>query len=361
MPERYRHRRHAHHDQVFWLHETGGEARDRHQHQHGDAARHHRKPRQCRGIVERGLLQLRQKLRSAVEHRAYRHHDEERRAELAHEKQPHVDDRIAARQLPRNQDEQRDGGDHGEGGDEARREPVVALALVEEDFQAPERQHHQDEAGPIHLEAAFQPLPALAFQNVRFNHQPLHERQRKNAEGHIDEEYPVPGKIVRQPPTDRRADRRRDDDCDAVERECLRALFRREGVGKDRLLARRHAAAAKPLEDAEQDQHVETGRQAAKQRRTCERGDAQHVIALAADDVGEPAADRDDDRVGDEIGGDDPGALVHPGGKAAGNVAQRDIGDRGVEHHHEGRYRDDDRDEPGIAPASGGAAFAAMG
>ena len=82
-----------------------------------------------------------------------------------------------------------------------------------------------------------------------------------------------------------------------------------------------------------------------------EQRHADHVEALAADHIGQPAAHRQHDGVGDQISGDDPGALVDAGAEAAGDVAQRDVGDRGVEHDHEGGDRDDDGDEPRVAVA----------
>ena len=148
----------------------------------------------------------------------------------------------------------------------------------------------------------------------------------------------------------------RDDHGDAVEREGLAAPLRRKRVGEDGLLAGRHAAAAEPLQDAEEDQRAQARRQSAQQRAHREQRHADHVEALAADDVRQPAAHRQHHGVGDQIGRDHPGALVDARRHGAGDVAQRDIGDRGVEHDHEGRDRDHDGDQPGIAVAGGRAA-----
>ena len=54
------------------------------------------------------------------------------------------------------------------------------------------------------------------------------------------------------------------------------------------------------------------------------------------------------DGVGDEIGSEDPGALILPGREAAGDVRQGDVGDGSVEHFHESRQRNRDGDDPGI-------------
>ena len=61
-----------------------------------------------------------------------------------------------------------------------------------------------------------------------------------------------------------------------------------------------------------------------------------------------PSAERKDDGVGDQIAGQDPGALICGGAEGAGNVGQGDIGDRGVEHLHERRKRDRHGNQPRI-------------
>ncbi|WP_292578349.1 hypothetical protein, partial [Mesorhizobium sp.] len=170
------------------LNDAGGKARDRHQHEHGNAPRHHRQAGKRGGVIEGRLLQLRQKLRGAEEHRAHRHHDQKGHAELPAEQQADIDDRFAPCPLPRDQQQERHGRDDNEGRDEGRGEPVVALAFVEKDFEAAERHRHQDEADPVDPQPLAQPLPALAFEDVGLDHQPLHERQRHDAERHVDEE-----------------------------------------------------------------------------------------------------------------------------------------------------------------------------
>src|SRR4029077_19058504 len=127
---------------------------------------------------------------------------------------------------------------------------------------------------------------------------------------------------------------------------------------RDRRSAR-HPPPADPLQDADQQQRAEATGEAAEQRGEGEDRNAQHVEALAPDHVGEPAADRQNDSAGDEGGGDPPGALVDADRQAAGDVAQRHIGDRRIEHDHEGGDGDDDGDEPRTAIARGRAALAA--
>ena len=62
----------------------------------------------------------------------------------------------------------------------------------------------------------------------------------------------------------------------------------------------------------------------------------------------EPVGGGKDDGVGDEVAGEHPGGFVGGGGERAGDVGQRDGGDGGVEHLHEGGEHDRGGDEPRV-------------
>src|SRR5262249_54040137 len=61
----------------------------------------------------------------------------------------------------------------------------------------------------------------------------------------------------------------------------------------------------------------------------------------------EPPAQREHDRVRDEVGREDPRALVLPRGQAARYVRQGHVRNARVEHLHERRERHRERYEPG--------------
>ena len=79
-----------------------------------------------------------------------------------------------------------------------------------------------------------------------------------------------------------------------------------------------------------------------------EQRDAHHVVALAPEHAAEPRAHRQDDRVGDQVAGQYPGAFVVAGAETARDVRQRDVRDAGVEQLHERRHRHRQRDRPQI-------------
>ena len=114
------------------------------------------------------------------------------------------------------------------------------------------------------------------------------------------------------------------------------------------MLAGLQTAAARALQHAADDQHSQVGRQSAQKGTDGEQRHAAHVEILAADDGREPAAQRQHDGIRDKIRSEDPGAFILPGGKAAGDVRQGDVGDGSVEHLHESRQRNGDGDDPGI-------------
>ena len=258
-------------------------------------------------------------------------------------------------QLPDHQRDQAERRRAGKGDDHVRAEPVVALAFVEHEFERAEPDRDQREADVVDAQSLAEQLPPLLFGAGGLVDQRADQKQRDQSHRHVDQEDPVPGIVVGDPAAERRPDHRRDHDRDAVDRKGLAALFGRKRVGEDRLLAGRHAAAAEALQDAEQHQRLQIPGEAAQQRGEREGRDADHVEALAADHRRQPARDRQHDGVGDEIAGDDVGALVDADREAAGDMAQRDIGDGGVEHLHEGRDRDDEGDQIGIVPAGRGA------
>ncbi len=78
----------------------------------------------------------------------------------------------------------------------------------------------------------------------------------------------------------------------------------------DRLGHRLQSAAARALNHPEQNQHGQTGGDSAKQRCQREKDDAQDEEALPPERSCEPSADGKNDGVRDEIGRQDPGALV---------------------------------------------------
>ena len=171
-------------------------------------------------------------------------------AELPVGDEADVDDRLLAGDFPGNEQQEGEAGDGGGANDECRVEPIVLLPFVEHDLEEAEAKRDEHETDPVDLEPAPQMLGAFPAQGFRLVDEQVDERERKEAHRHVDEEDPVPGDIVGDVAADRRSERRRHDHRHAVKGEGLRAFRGREGVGEHRLLARREAAAAEPLQHA---------------------------------------------------------------------------------------------------------------
>jgi hypothetical protein len=110
------------------------------------------------------------------------------------------------------------------------------------------------------------------------------------------------------------ADRRSEGGCkygdETIEREGLASFPRFERIRHDRLRHRLEPATSDALKDSCQEQDRECRRDAAKKACDSEDGDAKHKDILAADDARCPGANRQNDRVRDQIAGENPGALT---------------------------------------------------
>ena len=150
------------------------------------------------------------------------------------------------------------------------------------------------------------------------------------------------------PPAQRRSESRRADGGDAVHREREAAALGRKAIGEDRLHHRLQPTAERALQRAGHEQDPQARRHGAEDRAKREQGNARHEEAFAAEQLDQPAADREHDRVGNEVRGQHPRTLAVTGAEVAGDVGQRHVRDAGVEDFHERGQRDDHGDHPGV-------------
>ena len=83
----------------------------------------------------------------------------------------------------------------------------------------------------------------------------------------------------------------------------------------------------KPLEHAEKDELAERGGDAAENRGDRESDDGGDVVLTAPHQLLQPGREWDDDDGGDDVAGNDPGALVEVGADVTLNRGQRDVDD----------------------------------
>jgi len=73
-----------------------------------------------------------------------------------------------------------------------------------------------------------------------------------------------------------------------------------------------------------------------------------HEKALPSDGAGDPAADRQDDGIRDQVRSEHPRTLVVASAQIAGHIRQGHVRDAGVEDLHESCEGDDDSNQPRI-------------
>jgi len=118
------------------------------------------------------------------------------------------------------------------------------------------------------------------------------------------------------------------------------ASLRRHHLKEHGHAKRAHHSAAQTLDHSKGDQAGVVPGQAAQQRAAREQGHRDQVQALGAERVRQVASSWHDDRQRQHVTGDDELRLVHAYAEDRGDLGQRDVHDRLVEHDHE---RADDR------------------
>ncbi len=221
-------------------------------------------------------------------------------------------------------------------------EPVVLLALVENDLQAAGPHHEQAEADVV--EGAH-----LGVLDVgRIVDEAADHDHGQNADGDIDVEGVAPAPRIGEPAAQRGAENRRDHDAETVGGHGHGALLDGKAFQQDRLREGLQCAAARALQNARQQNDGQRRRRSAEERCDGEEDDAGEQEALAAKSPREPVRRGQDDGVGDQVAGEHPGGFGVRRRERPGNVGQRHRGDGGVQHLHKGGQHDRDRDQPWV-------------
>ena len=309
-------------------HEEGQQHRDHAQRRGGETG--------PGGGVAQVLLQPQRHQQGDREERGIaQHHRQRAGGEVAVTEQFQVHDRVGIGQLPDQEDRDRDRRDDAGDDDEVGVEPVRVVALVQHDLQ---RAHADDQGDQAHVvDARALGLLHLAAQLVG------HHRAGEDADRQVDEEDPRPGIVLGDPATQDRPGDRRHHGHHRQQGQRHAALGRRVDADQQALRDRVHRAGHRALQRAEHQQHAHALRHAAHERGKHEQQRAGGEQAHFAEAAGEEAGQRQRDRHAHRERGDHPGALVVAHAEIAGDGRQRDVGDGGVQHLHEGGQRQADR------------------
>jgi hypothetical protein len=211
-------------------------------------------------VAEQGLQKQRQRHGAAIQHKAENEHAGGGNGEGAVLQQAKIDHGFFLPQFPHHHADQSDGGDDGGGDDAVRREPIVALAFVQHDFERAQPGGQQPQAHVIDLQAVAQ---RFAEQIGRIEDQQRSQQQGTNAHRNVDQENPAPGVVVGDPSAERRAHHGREHHAHAVHRHGDALLFTWKRFAQDGLRNGLQRAAAQALQHAAQNQYGKAGRQAA--------------------------------------------------------------------------------------------------
>jgi len=197
-------------------------------------------------------------------------------------------------------------------------EPVVLLALVEDDLEAAGPDAQKAEADVV--EGADFGVPDVGW----VVDEPGDEDDGEKADGDIDVEGIAPTECIGKPAAEGGTEHRGEHDAQAVGGHGHGTFGDGKAFEKDGLGEGLQGSAACSLEDAGEQDDAEGGGGSAKEGGDGEDGDADEEKALAAEAAGKPVGGGEDDGVGDQVGGEDPGGFRVGGRERAGDVGQGD-------------------------------------
>jgi len=221
-------------------------------------------------------------------------------------------------------------------------EPVVFLALVEDDLEAACPDAQEAEADVV------EGADLGVFDVGRVVDEAGDHDDRENADGDIDVKGVAPTEGIGKPAAQGGPDHRGHHDAESVGGHGHGTLGYGKAFEEDGLREGLQGSAACSLHHPGQQDDAQGGGGAAEKRGDGEDGDADEQEALAAEAAGEPVGGGQDNGVGDQVAGEHPGSLGVRGGERAGDVGQGDRGDGGVQHLHEGGEHDGGGDQPRV-------------
>jgi hypothetical protein len=192
---------------------------------------------------------------------------------------------------------------------------------------------------PDHVEA-----PGLRAARGVVGEQPQREGQGEDSHRHVDEEDPLPPDALQEQAAEGRTEDGGKHHGNADEAHDLGQVAGTGGLDEDHLADRRQHSASDALEHAEEDQLPARGGQRTQTRTQREDDEGDEVEASRAEAPHRPAGDRNDRGEREQVAGDDPLDALERGMEIAGEIVERDVDDRRVEHRHDQSHDHHDRD-----------------
>jgi hypothetical protein len=232
---------------------------------------------------------------------------------------------------------------HGDGAPDGT--PVVVLGLLQTEHDQEQAHGTEDHARDVE---------AVRVRRKMRHEDPRHH-ERDDADGHVDEEDPLPTEAVHEQAAGERADKGRDTGSGAPQSHGGAAPIRWEGACDDRHGLRSHERRTEALHRAGDDQQLERARQPAPERGEGEDHEPDEVDPLRTETVAEAPRDQQRHRVGEQVRARDPHHVVEVVRVGIERRLDRRVGhrdDRGVDEDHE--EPDHERPQGGPRASRGG-------
>jgi len=201
-----------------------------------------------------------------------------------------------------------------------------SAAAVHADQERGEAQGEQTRPGPV------QRVPVVLDVLVQRDHQ---ETGRRDARRDVDEEDPAPGEVLDDDAAEQRPDQPGHAPDGPEHALHARALFQVVDVADDGERGGLHRAGAEALQRPEGDQRADSLGEPAGHRADEKQRDPAQQHRLAAVQVGELAVERDGDRGGQQVRGEDPRVVVD-----SAQVSDHGRHGRGDHGHFHRRHRE---------------------
>ena len=255
--------------------------------------------------------------------RACRHHGPGQRA--------HVEERLAPAQLGSDEAHAGAHADHARG-DHAGAAPAGVGALDQREHDAAERQDREHDPDQVDRRSAG---PRRLGQ-----HRPA-RRHDQDRDGHVHQEHRLPADLLHEHAAQHRPQHQPYARDRRPHAERLRALLGREHDRDQRQRRRQHARGRRAHQRPRADQRAREGSDRAQARGDAEARHAGEEHALAAEAVGQPAAEEQQPGERDQEGVEHPLELADSRVEVLRDVRQRDVDDRHVDRADEHRSAHD--------------------
>ena len=314
-------------------------AQRRHQRQRNQLRQRHQQ-HQRRGLQGPITLDLGEETRRDDDHRGQHHqhpgqHDQGKR-QVAQAKHLQFEERYWLRPFIEQEQHQQHRAATQQEGDQARLEPVQAIALQQADHQHADRREPQQQAAPVEL------LETLQAQRVLWQ-AVGHGGHRQQARPDDLPERPLPADILGPQRRQRRAQARAERGSERVAGQAIQLDVGRQEAQRHGHQHRRQRPTRQALDGAQQQQAFVVRREGAQDAQHSEQSDRAQGETAQGKRHRTPRREGHGRHGSGGVGGDQPGAFIKTDVQRTANIREGHLGDHLVETGHQHRQQHADQ------------------